>query len=129
MARVPKNILVDFDGVIHDYDGNWKGTTHIPGDAIEGAIFWLDSLAKEPDLQVHVYNHRPHRGNQHFPQGALDHQDVLGPGGHNVLHPSQVSPVPFHHLQPHQLNCLSPLSFKLSTVHLLFIPFGAFFRR
>lgn len=37
-------VAVDFDGVLHQWNGDWKGHHVVEGDAIPGAIFWLAEM-------------------------------------------------------------------------------------
>lgn len=45
-------ICVDFDGVLHQYDGDWQGHHIIPGDACPGAIEWLEEIAQSFEVAI-----------------------------------------------------------------------------
>lgn len=47
-----KTIAVDFDGVLHDYDGEWRGPEHLPGQPIAGAVEAVRSYLGEYDVVV-----------------------------------------------------------------------------
>lgn len=45
-------ICVDFDGVLHQYDGKWGGHEVIPGEPVPGAIEWLEQTAEHFKVAV-----------------------------------------------------------------------------
>lgn len=45
-------ICVDFDGVLHQYDGDWQGHHVIPGDACPGAIEWLEEITQGFEVAI-----------------------------------------------------------------------------
>jgi len=47
-----KSVGVDFDGVIHQWDGEWRGHHMIPGEPVEGAIEWLHQLLQTYDVFI-----------------------------------------------------------------------------
>ena len=53
-----KTILVDFDGVVHEYKQPWAGATVIPDGPVPGAIEWLFSLVCDPRFEVCIYSSR-----------------------------------------------------------------------
>jgi hypothetical protein len=57
---MPRQICVDFDGVIHSYDSGWKGACEIPDPPIEGAFEFIESLLDHPegDFKVCIYSSR-----------------------------------------------------------------------
>lgn len=38
------NVALDFDGVLHHDQGPWRGVSHIPGPAVEGALEFVREL-------------------------------------------------------------------------------------
>ena len=40
------DIAIDFDGVLHEWDGEWRGADCIDGEPIEGSIEWLNELTE-----------------------------------------------------------------------------------
>lgn len=55
-------IAVDFDGVIHDYDGNFKASHIIEGKPVEGAIEWLLKIIQKFDVVIHTCRAHGWRG-------------------------------------------------------------------
>lgn len=49
-------LCVDFDGVIHQYDGKWEGEHVVSGNAVPGAIEFIDDCAVMFD--VHIFSSR-----------------------------------------------------------------------
>lgn len=47
-------LAVDFDGVLHNYDGRWKGHSSIEGEPVDGAIAWLREILDEFDVVIHT---------------------------------------------------------------------------
>lgn len=47
-------LAVDFDGVLHNYDGRWKGHSSIEGEPVDGAIAWLRGMLDEFDVVIHT---------------------------------------------------------------------------
>lgn len=45
-------VCVDFDGVLHNFDGRWKGHSSIEGEPIDGAIAWLTGIAEDFDVAI-----------------------------------------------------------------------------
>jgi hypothetical protein len=45
-------IAVDFDGVIHSYTSPWVDATTIPDPPVEGAIEWLNRIAKQFEVII-----------------------------------------------------------------------------
>lgn len=52
------NIGIDFDGVLHDYKGDWKGYAVITEKPVEGAIEWLTKVAQDSKFVVYVLSSR-----------------------------------------------------------------------
>lgn len=46
-----KNVIIDFDGVIHSYVSGWQGPRTIPDPPVKGAIDWLLRLIADERLQ------------------------------------------------------------------------------
>ena len=53
-----KTITIDFDGVLHDYEGGWKGKDVVAGKPVDGAFEWLYKLLADPDFEPVVYSSR-----------------------------------------------------------------------
>jgi hypothetical protein len=45
-------VCVDFDGVLHDFDGRWKGHSSIEGEPVAGALAWLASVVDDYDVVI-----------------------------------------------------------------------------
>ena len=52
-------LCLDFDGVIHNYDGNWKGAHVIDGEPIPGAAQFIAEAVEK--FQVMVFSSRAHQ--------------------------------------------------------------------
>jgi hypothetical protein len=46
------SVGIDFDGVLHQYDGDWQGHDVIPGGPVDGAIEWLTKIAQHFDVWI-----------------------------------------------------------------------------
>ncbi len=55
MKRKPILVL-DFDGVIHNYRGGWNGARNISDPPVPGAIQFLEKVAEE--FEVHIFSSR-----------------------------------------------------------------------
>lgn len=55
---MPKNICVDFDGVLHSYTSGWKGEEVVADPPTPGAMAWLTELQRDEDLKVLIYSSR-----------------------------------------------------------------------
>lgn len=51
-----KTLCVDFDGVIHDYAGGWKGPNLVAGGPVPGACQWLAEMVMH--YRVCIYSSR-----------------------------------------------------------------------
>lgn len=45
-------LCVDFDGVLHSYDGKWGGHDVIEGEPVPGAIEWIEQITEDFDLAI-----------------------------------------------------------------------------
>lgn len=45
-------LCVDFDGVLHDFDGRWKGHSSILGEPVKGALEWLACVTVDYDVVI-----------------------------------------------------------------------------
>lgn len=61
-----RTISVDFDGVLHAYDGTWLGPTNIGPDAVPGSIPWLYDLLMLNKYDVVIFSAR-----NESPEGIL----------------------------------------------------------
>lgn len=57
-AKFVKTICVDFDGVIHDYEGGWQGKDVVFGKPVPGAFEWLGRLLDDPGFEPVIYSSR-----------------------------------------------------------------------
>lgn len=57
-----KSVAVDFDGVIHQWDGEWSGHHVISGEPISGAIEWLYTLLQTYDIFIFTTRAETFRG-------------------------------------------------------------------
>jgi hypothetical protein len=55
---MPKNICVDFDGVLHSYTSGWKGEEVVADPPTPGAMQWLAELQRDEGLKVSIYSSR-----------------------------------------------------------------------
>lgn len=62
MTTERKSIAVDFDGVLHQWDGEWRGHHVIPGKPIHGAIDWLHELMQTYDVFIFTTRAQTFRG-------------------------------------------------------------------
>ena len=56
--RFVKTICIDFDGVVHDYEGGWQGKDTVSGKPVPGAFVWLGRLLDDPDFEPVIYSSR-----------------------------------------------------------------------
>lgn len=56
MAR-KRLISIDFDGVLHAFDGVWRGPAHI-GDPVPGSIAWLYDLLRVDRYETAIFSSR-----------------------------------------------------------------------
>jgi len=54
-----QTIICDFDGVIHSYKSGWKGADVCPDQPVEGAIEWLNNMAR--DFKIAILSSRSHQ--------------------------------------------------------------------
>jgi hypothetical protein len=54
-------IAVDFDGVLHCYDGEWRGPDVVAAGPVRGAIAWLKALLADERLDVQIFSTRNHQ--------------------------------------------------------------------
>jgi hypothetical protein len=57
-----RTIAVDFDGVLHQWDGLWKGYHVIEGTPTVGAMAWLDTIVHDYDIVVFTVRGNSWRG-------------------------------------------------------------------
>ena len=64
MAKDPKKIFIDFDGVIHSYNSGWTVASEVHDPPVvdestgRDAIQWLTTLLQSGDLEIHIYSRR-----------------------------------------------------------------------
>lgn len=82
MTEERKSVAVDFDGVLHQWDGEWRGHHVIPGEPIPGAIEWLHALLQTYDVFILTTRAETFRGRmaiwswlkKHTPEQTWDDQ-------------------------------------------------------
>ncbi len=52
MSNERKTVAVDFDGVLHQWDGEWRGYHVIQGKPVAGAIEWLSRTIQHFDVMI-----------------------------------------------------------------------------
>lgn len=62
MSEERKSVAVDFDGVLHQWDGEWRGHHVIQGQPIPGAIEWLHTVLQTYDVFIFTTRAATFRG-------------------------------------------------------------------
>lgn len=73
MSEKRYTIAVDFDGVIHRYDTPWEAAEVIPDPPVDGAIEWLNEMAKRFDIVIHTTRGKTAEGQQAVFEFLRDH--------------------------------------------------------
>jgi len=55
-------LLIDFDGVLHQYTSGWKGEDNIPDPPVPGALRWLLKASEYFDVQIYSSRSRTPAG-------------------------------------------------------------------
>jgi len=79
-----KDLLVDFDGVLHSYTSGWQGIDNIPDPPVDGAMRFLETAVYY--FNVHIYSSRSQspRGIRAMQYYLLKHLDEELPAGRGL---------------------------------------------
>ena len=51
-------VLVDFDGVLHSYTGDWQGAHSVRQSPVRGAMLWLEAMLWDERFEIQVFSAR-----------------------------------------------------------------------